>query len=163
NAHPGKDTIVFDLTGVIINLTSALPNLADDVDIQGPASAKQGIESGFTEHKYFTVNSGVTASISSLSITGPTGSSGGLLFNNGGTVTISNCNLSSTDVAGQGGAIYNDTGTLTISECNVSASGLNNTSGGAIYNYRGTVTLSDSHVSGSATGTGGTGGAISNG
>ena len=38
NATPGDDTITFEVTGTV-NLSSALPNLSSNIDLQGPGAS----------------------------------------------------------------------------------------------------------------------------
>jgi hypothetical protein len=158
NAHPGKDTIVFDVNGTI-TITSALPNLADDVDFQGPGVNNLTISgplSGGGQFRVFTVNSGVTVNFSSLTMrTLLTFVDGDVLYNDGGTVTTTNCTLSCPNSSGEGGVIYNNAGTLTINGCNVVSSSFSAKRGGAIFNNLGTVTISNSQVSGSGSSDGG--------
>src|SRR5207237_2013004 len=49
NAHPGADTIVFDLpAGSVINLTTALPGITDSVSIKGPGADKLTVQRNAT-------------------------------------------------------------------------------------------------------------------
>jgi hypothetical protein len=163
NAHPGKDTIVFDLTGIHgINLDTPLPDLADDVDIQGTGAANLGINTAFNSGSFpiFTIDSGVAANISSMSIvTLGSGLPGNTLVNHGGMLSVIDCKV--TNSSALGSVIVNSSGMLTISGCNVSGGGPTVINGGAIYNA-GTVTIRNSSVSGTATGFGSNGGAVYN-
>jgi hypothetical protein len=167
NAHPGKDTIVFDVNGTI-NLTSGLPNLADDVDVQGPGITNLRINYNTGSSRPFTISTGVTANISSLNISGSDSVAlGGLFYNDGGTLTIIDCLIGSTTSvnAAKGGMLYNSSsGTVTINGGSVSGgeTGLNS-SGGGIYNDGGTVTVSGcKSLGGTIFANGGSGGAIYN-
>ena len=97
----------------------------------------------------FQVDSGVTASLSGLTITGgSTTGSGGGLYNDGGIVTLTDCTISGNSAGGNGGGIAN-TGTLTVSG-NTSLTSNSASIGGAMYNA-GNVTVTTSGVSLSGT------------
>src|SRR5262249_3112071 len=117
NAEPGDDTITLAVTGTI-NLSSVLPNLSSNIDLQGPGAEQLTVRrntGGF--YPIFTVTAGATVSISGLSISnGYAGSGGGI--SNGGTLTLNNANVSYNS-AGDGGGIYNR-GTVTLNNANVS-------------------------------------------
>ncbi len=112
------DTIKFarGVTGTIA-LTSGLLEVATNVSIVGPGANTLTI-SGNNASQVFQVDSGVTASISSLTIANGVapatnfGSGGGIL--DLGTLTVSNCVLSNnTTPGGEGGGIE-DAGALTV-------------------------------------------------
>ena len=114
----------------------------------------------------FNISSGVTASISNLTILNGYGSDGGGISNHG-TLSIANDSFSGNKASDSGGGIYN-TGTLTVSNstfssntalnggglanyglATVTASVFNGNSatysgGGGIFNVNGTITLSNS-------------------
>ena len=73
-------------------------------------------------------------------------SKGGAIFNEGGTVTVSNSTLSGNTAARGGGAIYNR-GTVTVSNSTLSGNTVSLHHGGAIFNI-GTLTVSNSTLSG---------------
>jgi hypothetical protein len=79
------------------------------------------------------------------------GGKGGAIYNNAGTVIISDSFLSGNSATGNGyaygGAIYNDSGTVTISSSTISGNGAYG-DGGGIYNDSGTVTISHSTIFG---------------
>src|ERR1039457_2941772 len=100
---------------------------------------------------------------------GEAGGKGGAIYNDGGTVIISDSFLSTNGAGGDGvqygGAIYNESGTMTISHSTISGNGTALGDGGAIYNNSGTVTISHSTISGNdggSDGSGGDGGGIYN-
>jgi hypothetical protein len=88
---------------------------------------------------------------------------GGAIYNFG-TLSISNCTLSSntshysgyiaTLLGGKGGAIYNNAGTVVIRNSSLSGNAADGSVvyGGAIYNDSGTVTISHSTISGNSAG-----------
>ena len=155
--------ITFDMTTVTspISLSDGQIILNKNLTIQGPGAnllTVQNTAAASNTSRVFLVNSGVTASISGLTISG-----GNLSLSEGGgiksegilTVTNSTFSGNSTGIVGNGGAIFSD-GTLTVSNStfiNNSAS----SDGGAIYGNGGT--LSDCTFSGNST-PGGFGGAV---
>ena len=136
NANPG-DTIVFasGLTGTI-TLLSTLPAITANLTITGPGANQLTISgnNSSTVGTIFTINSGVTASISGLTIAHGVGTCGGSSFDYGGgicvddgTVTVDN-DAFINNSANVGGGIYNQ-GTLTVS--NSTFSGNSSTGNGA--------------------------------
>jgi hypothetical protein len=79
NADGSGDTITFSVTGVI-QLASALPALSGSMNIDGPGASSLTIEpaSGVSTN-IFTVDTGVTANISALTMTNGSGSGGNAL------------------------------------------------------------------------------------
>jgi CSLREA domain-containing protein len=168
NAAAG-DTIQFDSTVFkaaspqTITTTSTL-SITKNLTITGPgvtiALVKRDALAG-TNFPIFTVSGGVTASISGLAIESGTGRSiasppspyatavGGGGIYNGGTLTVSNCDLFDNAIRTNdannpalGGAIYNDGGSLTITGSTFA--GNNADLGGAIYNHNGSLSVSSS-------------------
>jgi trimeric autotransporter adhesin len=169
NASSGV-TITFAVTGTI-NLLGALPALTQSMTITGPGASSLVVDGGGAV-QVFNVGTGITVTISGLTIQNGLGSaSGGGGVANSGTLTLSSCLVAGNGIAsgfGMGGAIYN-LGTLAINQCTVSnntavgASG--NGNGGGLYNG-GPATITDSTFSantaeGQGPG-GGMGGAIFN-
>ena len=100
--------------------------------------------SGGNASRVFQVDSGVTASISGLTITkGNAGSGGGLL--NFGTLSLTNCTVNDNFAVFIGGGLDNR-GTATLTNCTVSGNTVLR-GGGGLFN-RGTVTLTNCTVSG---------------
>jgi hypothetical protein len=102
STDPGN-TITITATGAI-TLASALPALAKPVAITGLGATMLTVQAAATPHSaaygVFAVNSGVTASISNLTIANgnAAGSGGGIA--NGGTLTVANSILSSNSAGG---------------------------------------------------------------
>ncbi len=154
NADDGPTQIVFDptlfSTPQTITLTSGQLELSDTggaVTITGPAA---GVTiSGGGNSRVFEIDSGVTASISGLTIAGgSTASANGGGLANYGTAMLTDCTLSgnSASSAYSGGGVYNaEYASLTLTDCLVSgnsayiAGGLEND---------GTAFLTDCTVSG---------------
>jgi hypothetical protein len=109
NADLGGDIIQF-ASGVsgTITLTSGELDITDTVDIQGPGAGDVTV-SGNNASRVFHLND--VATISGLTITGGSSSTGGGIFNEeGATLTISNC----TFTGNVGSGIFNEGGTLTV-------------------------------------------------
>ena len=105
-----------------------------------------------------TVDAGVTAAVSGVTITGGfgtipenAGTAAGGGINNNGTLTLTDSTISDNtagEKASTGGGIYND-GTLTVTDSTISdntASGFT-AEGGGIFNDDGTLTVTDSTIS----------------
>lgn len=71
---------------------------------------------------------------------------GGVIFNNGGNLTLEGCTLSGGVASGHGGAIYSATGALTLTNCTVAGNSAGN-QGGGIYLASGTLTLQHATLS----------------
>lgn len=162
-------TITFDMTpGHVVSpitLTSAELVISKSLTIQGPGANLLTI-SGNDANRVFEVNSGVTVSISGLTIangkvSGGSGSNnqGGGIYNSG-TLNVVSSTLSHNSVSGgchsDGGGIYSN-GTLTLTNSTLSNNSASGSSGcgggnfgGGIYNTGGTLTLTNSTLSGNS-------------
>ncbi len=170
-------TIIFDTAGTFstpqtITLSSQLTIGAiviDDVTIDGPDPATQRVTiNGGGTTRLFTIQSGKTATIRDLTITGGSApvlnNSGGAIYNDHATLTLIGVTVSG-NTAGLGGGIYNDGGsggsaTLTIVNSTISGNTANTGDGGGIYNFgtggSATLSLTNSTLSGNnAQGNGG--------
>jgi CSLREA domain-containing protein len=164
SAATGADIILFILPpSSTITLSTALPDIAGDLTINGPGANTLRIQrdsaGGTPNFRPFTINSGTTVTISGLTIAngsfvGTIGGGGGVL--NSGTLTLTNSTVSGNraDVPGYnpdcgGGGIFNS-GTLTLTNSMVSGNtaDLHTGGGGGIFNSGGTVTMTNSAVSG---------------
>jgi HYR domain len=168
NMTPGADTIDFqdELTGTI-TLTSGELLITDDLAINGPGVFAVTV-SGNHASRVFEINSGISVSISSLTISdGKVTSSsarGGGIFNSG-KLALDNVVLSGNstsilppgDALAGGGAIFNN-GPLTINNSTLSGNSAGGGEGGGIENIN-VVMITNSTLSGNST-TGGTGGGI---
>ena len=165
-------TITFDPTAFAtpqtITLTSGQLELSDTTGtetITGPAA---GVTvSGGGASRVFQVDSGVTASISGLTITGGSSALAGRRpvqlrhdhadqlhrqrqlrqlrrrLNNHGTATLNSCTISNNTAASSGGGLQTAGGTLTLTNCTVSGNSAGNNGGGLYSSNGGTTTLSD--------------------
>jgi CSLREA domain-containing protein len=148
-AGAGDDTIMFSVTGTI-RLGSVLPTIVTTATING---ANQITISGDTDGNgtgdvpVFEVNS-ATLNLQNLTVTkgNRAGDSGGGLFNNLGTVTITNSTFTNNTAEGDAGGLFNNLGTVTITNSTFS----DNTAdfdGGGLYNNVGTVMITNSTFS----------------
>ena len=157
NANPGPDEITFSLAyPATITLASALPSISGNLTITGPGAASLTISGGGVA-RIFYVQTGVTVSISGLTLTGGNADRGGAIYNFG-ALTITNSVLTSNTATQVGGAIANTgAGTLTITGSTLS----NNVAptGGAIHHFGSNITISASTIDNNQA-TDSTGGAI---
>lgn len=139
DAHD-QTTIQFDpaLNGQTISLTSELV-ISTNISITGPGSSLLAVAGNLTNFRVFHITSGHTVAISGLTIRNGQAINGGGLFNSG-TLTVTNCTVTSNRVGFMGPATMP-----------------NNVTGAGIYN-EGTLTLVGTTVSGNVTQVGATGG-----
>ena len=172
NANPGADTIVFanGLTGTIA-LTSALPNLTDDVTLSGPGAktltVARSSASGTPAFRILTIDNGTA--------TGPVISISGLTLANG----LIQSTTGTASVKYYGGAVWSNKANVTFTACAISGnsialptppSGFFTIStypyplgyGGGIYNYQGSMTLTRCTVSSNSVNAAGGGGGLDN-
>jgi CSLREA domain-containing protein len=166
-------TITFDTAGVFstpqtITLSLGQLSLGRNVTIDGPDPANQHVTiSGGNASRVFNLNSGKTATIRDLTITGGLGINGGGIYNDHGTLTLLNLTIggNTANTASFGGGVYNDgstsgSATLTITNSTISGNLANSGDGGGVYNAgaggSATLTINNSTISGNnATGNGG--------
>ena len=166
NANAGADTINFaaGVTGTI-TLRSALPQITQNLTINGPGAGVLTV-SGNHLYRVFQIASGLTVSISGLTISNGSSPGGSGIFNDNGNLTVTNCTFSGNQAAlSGGGGIFNNGfpsgALLTVTNCTFS--GNSGTTGGGIENNFGTVTVTNSTFSGNlgfAGGIGNTSGAL---
>ncbi len=90
----------------------------------------------------FVFDRGVNASISGVTIQGGKAAVyGGGLYDNAGTVTLTNCIVTGNS-AGRGGGLFAYNGTVTLTNCTVSSNSASG-NGGGLYALFGTATLTD--------------------
>jgi hypothetical protein len=153
------DTIDFSVTTpATITLTSGQLEVSKSITISGPGANLLAADANHNS-RVFAINSGLTVTISGLTITNgsTTGHGGGIV--NGSTLTVSNCTLSGNSARGffGGGGIYNDHATLTVNNSTLSgnsAGAFAAALGGGIFNdgvgSSATLTVSNSTISGNS-------------
>jgi fibronectin-binding autotransporter adhesin len=105
----GNDTINFAISGTI-SLTGTLPNIVNTLTIDGSG---QSIAVNGNSQQVMYVNGGATLNLEYLTIENGNDLLGGGLYNNGGTVGVTNStftNNNSGGFLGEGGGIYNASG-----------------------------------------------------
>jgi hypothetical protein len=151
-AVPG-DTIDFNLTyPATIALVNTL-NITTNLTIIGPGASDLAI-SGNNAVEVVRVNSGITVGISGITLENGKAASGGGIYINGGTLTLTDSAISDNAASNFGGGIYNQYGTLTLTNTTVSDNWAT-IYGGGIFNSNGTLTLRNSTVSSNSTSFGG--------
>ena len=151
NADPNPDGSEIEFDPVIFSSSSpqtislgatlTLAETSGPEVIDGPGAGTVSISGGHALG-VFDVKSGVTATISGLTITGGSATYRGGGVNNYGHVNLSDCTLSGNSAGGVGGGLSNDKGTATLTDCTLSGNSAANF-GGAIVNDSGTITLND--------------------
>ena len=160
-ASPG-DNIDFAPAIREVDLSTAGLTLTQNVTLLNDLGTGSVTIKGNSSFTIFSVNSGVTASISGLNVTAGSGTSGGGLYNDG-TLTLTGDTFTSNS-AGTGAGIYNDAaGNLTMTDSTVSSNSTTGGPAGGINNNGGTLTLTGDTVSGNTGGQGGGGIASSGG
>lgn len=160
NANPGADTI--DATSVTgtINLTAALPDITEDVTINGLGASLLTVRRDTGgDYRIFTMRTGGTVTLSGMTIRdgkvslvgGLGGGGGGGILNSGtGTLNVTNSMLlanSAVAFGAEGGGIYNsNSGTLNVTNSTLSGNFTSSGAfgGGGISNDSGTLNVSDS-------------------
>src|SRR5208337_4801521 len=172
-----QEVISFAVTGTI-DLTSVLPDLVNNISIQGPGASNLTVKrvSSAPDFSVFTVDSGETVSLSGMTIAGGNATStmglgdisgeGGGIYNAGAlTVTNSTFTGNSASIGNGGGntgggGIYN-AGALTVTNSTFTNNSAPLGNGGGIDNF-GTLTVTGSTFTGNSANGGGWGGGILN-
>ena len=140
NASLG-DTISFSVTGTI-TLTSGELLIGQNLTITGPGAPNLSVSAN-NSSRVFEVSSAATVTISGLTISngnvgGPAG--GGGIFNNGGTLILTNSSVSGNS-ASTGGGIYALGGVTSIVNSTVSSDSAGSGFGGGISNNNGQMQM----------------------
>jgi predicted outer membrane repeat protein len=181
NAAAGADTITFSVTGTI-KLSSALPAISGDLTITGPGASSLTI-SGENVGRVFFISSGANVTISGVTVangrvtstdvgggirnegtltltdcilssnTSSGGNGGGLANSAGKTANVTNCTFSGNTAYYSGGGIANE-GTLVVTNSTFSNNHATQSYGGGLYNH-GTATVNNSSFSGNTASDGG--------
>jgi predicted outer membrane repeat protein len=133
------DTIDFAVTGTI-GLTSSELLVTKSITISGPGAENLSVDGNAT-NRVFHIGSGKTVAISGVTVTNGSAfgdpfsgdDSGGGIYNDHATLTLSNCAISDNSAFTFGGGVYNDHATLMVNNCALSGNFADNT-GGGIYN-----------------------------
>src|SRR5262249_19741850 len=138
-------TITFDTAGVFstpqtITLLSEL-TIGTSVTIHGPDLLTQqvAINSGNSTCRLFKIQSGKTATIRDLKLTGGnvSASNGGAVWNDHGTLTLINLDITGNSASVNGGGVYNDattSGSATLNIINSTLRTNNAAAGAGVYN-----------------------------
>ncbi|MBC8113286.1 MAG: hypothetical protein H7062_02835, partial [Candidatus Saccharimonas sp.] len=122
NNQAGANVINIALApGSVINLGSALPNIAQALTINGPVGRVTVRRNTGGNYSVFTVTAGPVR-FSGLTISNGAASEGGGINQTGTTVNVTNCVFLG-NVANNGGGIYNKGGTLNVTDCTFSGNG----------------------------------------
>src|SRR5215211_5487296 len=116
NATTGvADTINFDLgSSATITLTSSLPLITDGAGLTIDGGSADITISGDKQHRVFDVESGAKLTLSNLTVADGGGGPGAGIRNLG-TLTVSNSTLSANSCGCDAGGIFNQAGTVTVS------------------------------------------------
>jgi hypothetical protein len=150
DSHDSGDIIPLNGLQGTISLTAPLPDITTNINISGPGANLLTISGGNTYPVFQIANTGA-ANISGVTIAnGNVGSPGGAgITNLGALLTLSNCELSNNQAAGQdGGGLFNSgVSTAVVTDCTFS--GNSSDSGGAI-NNNGALSVTNSTFFGNA-------------
>ena len=154
NAQPGADTIVIPAGTYVLQRAGDEEDAAggdlditDELTLTGAGPTATIIDANNID-RAFHIHGPIAVGMSGIAVTNGDGEGGGGIYNDGGTLTLTNCALSRNRAFGNGGGIYNaGTATLTMEDCTLTynlADAL--ASGGAIFNA-GTATLANCTLS----------------
>jgi len=156
NRFPGGRVITFDpvvfASAQTISLTYGQLDLSNTGGTETITGPKAGLAvSGGGTSTAFQVDSGVTAALGGLTISGgSTTGNGGGLYNDEGTTTLTNVTISGNSAVYGGGLYDRHGGTTTLTNCTLS--GNSAVIGGGLANLGGTTTLANCIVSGNSAG-----------
>jgi Peptidase family C25/Right handed beta helix region len=124
NTAGGTNTITFSVNGTI-TLTASLPNINNNLTIDGPGPSLLTINGNNTV-RVISINTGFTVTFQDLTIANgrAVNLQGGAIDSNNDTVTLSNCVFDHNFATFDGGAVRNNGGNMTVTGCTFS----NNTS-----------------------------------
>ena len=134
-----------------IDLTTALPNLANNISINGPGASVLTVQrdSSAAQFSVFTIgignaslDSSRTVSLSGMTIADGLANYGGGI-SNGSTLILDHIAIINNEAVYSGGGIISGSCPLTVTECTFSHNSAN-WSGGGIFNSGGPLTVTDS-------------------
>ena len=157
NTDPsGNSTISFDKKVFkrpqVITLTGNQLELSNTTGTETIVGPKGGVTiNGSGASRVFQVDGGVTADFIGLTITGgSTSGNGGGLYNDGGSVTLTDCTVSGNSAVVGGGGVDQFSGSLTLTNCTVSDNTASTYYGGGVRTQNGAATLTNCTISGNA-------------
>ena len=152
-ADPAPNTVVFDNAGTFAppSVHHLAPSLgALEFSNASTAEAIVGPDAGLTisgggTSRVILVDSGVTADLNGLTLTGGFATNGAGLYNAGGTTTLFNVTISGNSASDSGGGLFTTAGgTTTLTEAVVSGNTATNNGGGLATMTGSTTVLNDS-------------------
>jgi hypothetical protein len=160
NSLPGTNTITFDrsvfgTTAQTIALSTSLGELTlsdtAGTTIEGPGANLLTVSGGGAT-RVFDVEGGSLALLG-LTVSGGKADNGGGLYNNRGTVALTNVTVSGNTASGDGGGLFNCSyGNLSLNDCTVSGNTAGFAGGGLYTQPIGTLALTNVTVSGNTAG-----------
>ena len=152
NAQVGSHTITFTGLSGTITLASALPTLTKSMTITGPGLSSLTV-SGNSLYRVFNLNTGLTFSISGLTISSAfvAGVLGAGILNSGSTLTIDSCYFTGCSTTSDGGAISTAGPTTITNTSFVSCScGISTANYGSAIRATNTITIGNCTFSGNS-------------
>jgi hypothetical protein len=138
----------------LITLNSPIV-ISKNVTIKGPVSAQLTI-SGNNVTQVFQINSGISATLSGLTIANGRATGNGGAIDNRGTLAVTNSTFSGNSATGDGGGIANS-GSVSLVNSTLSGNSATGNGGGVANLNTGTMTLVNNTLSGNRAGIGGGG------
>ncbi len=135
-------------TTITLASTLTLSNTSQSITINGSGAGPITISGGGTVGD-FAINTGVTAAIDNLKITGGSSSSTGSGIDNSGTLTLEQCTISNNTSPGEG-ALMNEGGMMTVINSLISANSSGYTGGGITNSFSGTATVVNTTIVGNS-------------
>ncbi|MEJ5223541.1 MAG: CSLREA domain-containing protein [Anaerolineales bacterium] len=163
NALAGADVITLPVGTYLLTLPGADNtgaggdlDITESLTITGAGSGSTTIQQTVSGERVIHIVLDVTVSISGVTITGgsgTTGQGGSGIYNNG-TLTVNNSVITGNTTTYQGGGIYNNSGTLTITNSTISNNSAARRGGGILTTGSGALTVTNSVIeSNTASGT----------
>ena len=147
----GTVTFSNNLSGATIPLTNGQLSLDRSVTIDARSLAAGVTVTSGNSNRLFFQATNTTCALLGLTLSGGFSTNGGAIYNNGGSLNLTNCVFAGnatpqTNVAHSGGAIYNNGGALGLDTCTFS--GNKSVNGGAIDSIGGSLLMSNCALSG---------------
>lgn len=160
NAFIGPHAIDFESTiAGTLALNSALPVISQGLIITGPGADVLTIDAAGHD-RIFTIGTTLGVTLSGLKLTGGQAPSGGAIeVRPGGNLSLIRSAVSGNRATNEGGGIFNDAGTVSLTQVTISANVVSDgpsqttirSNGGGIYNATGgTLTVTNSTISGNS-------------